>query len=178
MDTRFRVYYLVTFNDQWWVKRKDGETFKRKDGETLYNENHKALCDMVPDLKMTNPNWQVAIAGRYYNRKVSCLKEDEDMLVNALKTLEPNGVKWVKIDQEKYSALHAERNRRMYKRKNEWGKVMGRKLGETNTVTLHLDDEAWNMLKKYADYYCESIERIAKNMFYIGLHKCNWEIKE
>ena len=171
MDTRFRAYYLVTFNDQWWLKGKDGVT--------LYNENIKALCDMVPDLKITNPNWQTIVADGYYNRKVSCLKEDEDMLVNALNILEPNGVKWVKVDQEKYTTWHAKRNSRMYKRKKEWQERLEKeRMMGFHSVTIHLGDESWRMLKKYADYFTESVEYIAKNMFYIGLNKYNSEILE
>lgn len=113
MDTRFRTYYLVTFNHRWWAH--DYES-----GESAYNDNQNALFSLVPDLKMTSPNWQYGIVDRYYNRKVSCLKEDEDMLVNALKTLEPNGVEWVKIDQDKYLALHAKRNRSIAKRNKAW----------------------------------------------------------
>lgn len=85
MDKRFRVYYLVNFNHNWWDSHLDI-------GAIVYNENLRELQRRVPSLKIT-PNNQ----DETHQKKVSCLNEEETMLRNAMSNLKY--ISWTKIGE-------------------------------------------------------------------------------
>lgn len=93
MDRRHRVYYLVNLNQNhklqgWWSRGWDGYGLR-------YRANTIALQIRVPSLKVS-PNNQINKRSTYYQMKVSCKKEDEERLVNQLRTLKD--VDYVKCD--------------------------------------------------------------------------------
>lgn len=93
MDKRFRKYYLVNFNHHWWDSNLDI-------GGMVYDENLRELQRRVPSLKIT-PNKQEERLGldnleRPYQKKVSCLNEEENLLRTTLSNIKY--VSWTKLD--------------------------------------------------------------------------------
>ena len=87
MDKRFRVYYLVNFNHRWWDSNLDI-------GGIVYNENLGELQRRVPSLKIT-PNKQQP-GEQTFQKKLSCLNEEETMLRNAMGNLKY--ISWTKVE--------------------------------------------------------------------------------
>ncbi len=91
MDYKHRTYYLVNFNcNHNKSKMSDGWDV---DG-SIHNGNLKNLQFMVNSLKVT-PNNQSKYTNMYFQRKVSCLKREEGLLLKSFNSLD--NVEFVKI---------------------------------------------------------------------------------
>lgn len=84
MDMRHRVYYLVNLNQNhtkqgWWSTGWDSYGM-------VYNHNLRALKDAVPSIKI-RPSHRDYRAPDYFQMKVSCRWQEEQILVNTLDKL-------------------------------------------------------------------------------------------
>lgn len=83
MDTRHRVYYLVNLNQNhgicWWNTGYDNYGF-------IYRDNLKKLKQTVSSLKIRPCN-EFDNGGVYYQMKISCKKDEEELLRKILDKL-------------------------------------------------------------------------------------------
>ena len=87
MDNRFRVYYMVNLNKS---RNITGQRYSDDSFGKTYEENIWTLQSMVNSLKMTplkgytEPRKYEEGHYRHYQMKISCLKEEEWLLLSVL----------------------------------------------------------------------------------------------
>lgn len=92
MDNKHRVYYLVNLNqdykrEYWWSKNWD-------DYGMVYTNNLRTLKQLVNTLKIT-PNNQTDYHN-YFQMKMSCKKEEEELLLRILNGLKD--INYIKLN--------------------------------------------------------------------------------
>ena len=83
MDTRHRVYYLVNLNQN---HGKNWENIGYDDYGFIYRDNLKGLQTKIHSLKIRPHGETYPISG-YFQLKISCRKEEEEVLLRLLKKL-------------------------------------------------------------------------------------------